>query len=254
MKIEDFNLKYPNYETPVQYYKTGNGWETTVCYYNYFDQIFPKEVLGVSLHLFYFDTNGNQIAYGIERFAVHESKQIKSSQFVKSGEGLVAVAAVPDGDLEKLAEGKFVLRSLISTGFYVIWENINTNSIDQSHELQDFVKHRTGVVPQYFNFNASASDVKRKMIVINSHINPAAGKVIPKFKVFKNSRFIADFNPHYEIFGRGVKIIDLDEIAKSIGHEFRSQDQITVCAITENVTMPMTFESLNDRDFHMHHI
>ncbi|MBY0451716.1 MAG: hypothetical protein K2P92_01690 [Bdellovibrionaceae bacterium] len=254
MKIEDFLLKYPNYETPFQYYKTGHGWETSICFYNYFDQIFPKENISTALHLFYFDAGGKQIAYGLENFSVHESKQIKSSQFVNSGEGVVAVAAVPEGNIEKLAEGKFTLRNSISTGYYVVWENLNSGTIDISHELQNFVKTETPAVPQYFNFNASSSELKRKMIVINSHIDPALGQITPTYKVFKNSRFIADYRPGVEISGRGLKIVDLEDIAKSIGHVFKSEDQITVCAATKNVTMPMTFEAVNDQDFHIHHI
>lgn len=254
MKIEEFYLKYPNYETPFQYYKTGGGWETSICFYNYFDQIFPKDNVSTALHMFYFDADGKQIAYGLEKFSVHESKQIKSSRLIGSGEGVVAVAAVPLVDIEKLAEGRFMLRNPISTGYYVVWENLNSGAIDISHELQNFVKNETPVVPQYFNFNASSSDLKRKMIVINSHIDPALGQTTPTYKVFKNSHFVADYRPGVEISGRGLKIVDLEDIAKSIGHELKSDDQITVCAHTQNVTMPMTFEALNDQDFHIHHI
>lgn len=254
MKLEEFVLKHPNYETPFQYYKTGDGWETSVCFYNYFDQIFPKDNVSAALHLFYFDVNGKQIAYGLENFSVHESKQVKSSQFIGSGEGVVAVAAVPDGDIEKLAEGKFLLRNPISTGYYVMWENLNSGTIDISHELQNFVKKETPMVPQYFNFNASSSNLQRKMIVINSHIDPVAGRITPTYKVFKNSQFVVEYRPGVEIRGRGLQIVDLDEIAKNTGQDFKSTDQITVCADTQNVTMPMTFESVNGQDFHMHHI
>jgi hypothetical protein len=254
MKIEEFLIKHPNYETPFQYYKTGEGWETSICFYNYYDQIFPKDEISTTLHLFYFDVNGKQVSYGIENFSVHESKQIKSSQYVQSGEGLVAVAAVPDGDIEKMAQEKFKLRDYISTGYYVVWENLISGTIDLSHELQNFVKKDTAISPQHFNFNASDSNLKRKLIVINSYIDPNRGQIKPTYTIFKNSQFVGEYRPPVEIYGRGVQIIDLDEISKSIGVELKSNDQVMVRATTKNVTMPMTFESVNDQDFHIHHI
>lgn len=254
MKLEEFLLKYPNFETTFQYYKTGDGWETSICFYNYFDQIFPKDNVSAALHLFYFDATGKQISYGLEKFGVHESKQIKSSQFVKSGEGVVAVAAVPRESIEKLAEGKYVLRNPVSTGYYVIWENLVSGAIDIAHELQNFIKKDTPVVPQYFNFNSSTSHLQRKMIVINSHINPLEGRTVPSYKIFKNSQFVTEYHPGVEICGRGLGIIDLDTIAKNTGHVFKSEDQVTVCAVTKNVTIALTFESVNNQDFHIHHL
>lgn len=255
MKIEEFVKKYPGYDIPSQYYKVGNGWETFCCFYNYFDQIFPKDNVPVKMHLFYFGPDGQQVGYGTEIINLHESKQIRTSQFVKEGEGLFVAVAIPEVDIASLAKGKFALRAQISTGYYTMWEYAPKNMIDIHHEWAVLIKGENTNKNEFFSsFSPSAHIIDRRLIIINAHIDPIRGQTIPEYKIFKNSKFLCNYKPGKIMNGRTIQILDLNEIAKETASQFDSNDLITVSVKGENIVYPLTIESLPDQDFHIHHV
>ena len=255
MKIEDFVQQNKQFEIPTQYYRVGKDWETYVCFYNYFDQIFPKDDVGVTLHLFFFNLNGEQIAYGTEKLSVHDSRSVACSRFLAEGEGLVAAAAIPEKDLAPLAEGKFNLRGQISTGYYTMWESKQTKTMDISHEwasLQKTPGSREHVF--HSNFNASSTDLQRQLIVINPNLKFEEGSSVPSFKIYKNSKFVGNFSPELKMHGRAVQVLDVDQVLKTLNISLDVSDNIAVSTIGKNITVPLTVENIRGSDFHIHHV
>jgi len=244
---------HPGVAFASQYVQVQGSWNSFISFHNYFDEVFGGEQISSRLELVFHDANGHETYFHEVEVGPGASIVVDCKTAGLKSDGIVAVRAVPQADLQKLAAGRFKIRAQVSTGFYVTWD-WDGRFRDTMHEWAD-VSTSVGIRNvQHVGFAANSINIEHGVVLmtpsteksrvtsldLSLHTDRAvcAGKTVslPSLpamgsRVVKMSEVFPDFKALLAHYGRLVLSVNSDQAAP-----------------------PLTAEWHPSGDFHFHHI
>lgn len=252
-KFEEFLIKNPNYGLSSQYGFCDGDFNTIISFYNYYDQIFPDYKVDVNLNLFFFDKYGNQADHR-EIFVGYKEKinfDFRKNKIKNSG--IFALAAVPVDDLSSYNKNNLKIKKIISTGYYVKWEN-NFGFNDIMHEWDLLTINKINKKKFYVSYYLNKPNLYNNLILMNTVFhdsfiaNPILRLINKSKSIIEGEIKLGSMKP------MSSKIILLDDCFNNFNKKIRNDEILIVEVESENLTEPMTFQVYNNGDFHIHHM
>lgn len=251
--INSFLLKNPRYPLSTQYAPVSDVMNCVISFFNYFDQIFRNSNTAVTLHLFFFDKYGNSSAQRVIQVAANESLQFDARAEGVISDGMVAVAAIPESNIDLVNTSGIKIRSNINTGFYIKWENLN-GGCDLMHEWTPVQTTSIPLAKHHIGFIAAQSKIDHGLILMN----PVAqtGAVSRPLLVLRESGQSASLAKKSlePIPALGTQVLHLSSIFPDFPDRIASGQPLILDIIAENLSPPLTAEWNGQGDFHFHHI
>lgn len=228
----------------TQYARVAAGFNTQVCFHNYFDRVLRKS--GIIAKALLFVCDAQRDIYQIWEFNLDPDKTLKINlnEKLNDFEGFISFVAFPDMDLSQVNHLK--VRKRISTGFYMIWQDHKNRSIDCMHEWEALASKPTALsvsntflpISLYESFG---------LITWNRHLVEDASIEV-RVKDF--------FTDEFKLLGKyslpclGYLKIDIKPLLKD---SFGESKSLVVQVLGQNCTPPLSFENLKTGDLHIHH-
>jgi hypothetical protein len=248
--IEQLLRDYPNYALPTQYRVGGVHGRTTLCFQNFYQQVFPDKDAPVDLYVLSFDTTGNQIEGVHLAVATGEAVQYQPDA---RGPGLVAAMAAPAFDLESYSAGRLKLRDELGTGFYVIWEDA-TGHLDTMHEWMQVRTNSAPATRHYMVFDPAQGALTRAgLVVTNPHFGGGLDTRAAVTLYSRNRERLGQCALP-AIVPMGVRLIFLDELFPDVAAWFARYGALGLRIDGTNLVEPLTAEFHASGDLHLHHI
>lgn len=242
----------PGFEFPSQFCLAGSAGSSTVCFHNFYDQVFRDADVPVELHVLGFGPRGE--AAGAIRRSVRtgEAVQIQSEELGLAEPGLVVVAALPRFDLARLAEGKLRLKRRIGTGYYMIWQDAHGH-VDTMHEWLGVSAQPLGARRFHVVFDHAAGRLGRHGLVLMCPVL-ARGSAACRFTVYTaKGRALASAEAA-PLPPMGSRIVELDELFPRFAEWLAAEGALGVRLDGENLVEPFSLERARSGDFHLQHI
>ncbi|HAL95221.1 MAG TPA: hypothetical protein DCP55_04545 [Chitinophagaceae bacterium] len=256
MNLDAFIKKQPNFSIPTTYFKVTSKFSTVISFYNYFKEIFPDLETPVTLNVFIFNSGGLQVAHKQFRLVTGESTQISLRELCAEMEGMVCCVAVPEFNLEDFARDKIVLRTKVSTGFYVTWFD-DSNHVDIMHEWNTV---SAGVQPfqtSFLNYSFLGGVIRPGVILMNTtHTSNREGFAEPLMQLYtmKNGKQLVLQSKSIDpIPPMGTRVIDIYSLFGEARHFLEQYGTLGLSVSSANLPLPLTIESHESGDFHIHH-
>jgi hypothetical protein len=253
MRLEDFVKTRPDFEFPTHFCLAGAMGHTSVCFQNFYDQIFRDTDVPVDLHLFGFDGTGSQVGELVMKIGTGEAVQVPCGNLGMQEPGLIAVSALPRFDLHRLAQGKLRVKRRVGTGFYLIWQDAKGH-VDTMHEWLGATLGPRARESFYAVFDHADGRIARYGLVLMSPVLDRLAQATPQLSVYtrKNRTLMSSFVP--PLLGMASRIVYLDEVFPTFASVLANEGALGVRVQSTNLVEPFTVELQRSGDFHIHHI
>ena len=243
---------HPGFEFPTQFCLAGTSGRSTICFHNFYDQVFRDADVPVDLHICAFTPRGEPAGTVSRLVPTGQAVQVPAEELGMSEPGLVAVAALPRFDLARLAEGKLKLKRRIGTGFYMIWED-GAGHVDTMHEWLGIADEPLGARRFHVVFDHAGGRIARHGLVLMCPVmTPSTADCrITVYTAAGRSLGSAD-GPHLNAMGS--RIVDLDEIFPRFADWLAAEGALGVRLDCTNLVEPLSLERSRSGDFHLQHI
>lgn len=243
---------HPGFEFPSQFCLAGSAGHSTVCFHNFYGQVFREADVPVELHVLGFGPQGEAAGALRRSVATGAAVQIESEELGLKEPGLLVAAALPRFDLTRLAKGKMRLKRQIGTGFYIIWHDANGH-VDTMHEWlavspKPLSQRRFHVV-----FDHSRGRLERHALVL---MRPAlgAGAGESRLTVYTASGRELGSAPGPNVLPMGARIVELHNLFPSFSAWLATEGALGVRLDCANLVEPLSLERSRAGDFHLQHI
>lgn len=231
MNAIDFLKQNPNHQLLTQIiYPKSKGYDTTVCFYNYYSQV-VKQPVPCKLYIFTFDRDGRQVDFKTRNVSSDASVQVTLD--TTDNFGTVAVAAIPDINLTELEKSGRSLRIPQATGYYTIWHKPNSSSLDTSHEWATASSQSIPTQTYYVTLPKSQWVKERGIILYNPSLTNHATATI---KTGSNAQ---------DVHLPPMSVIEVKSELKN--------DLDDLWSVTGPVAAPFSIEYHQSGDLHIHH-
>lgn len=248
--LEQLLREHPEFALPTQYRIGGAHGRTTVCFQNFYQQVFPDHDTPVDLYVLMFDHHGKQLDGVCLRVASGEAMQYRTDS---ADSGLVAAMAVPAFDLIGYNAGRLKLKHEIGTGFYVIWEDA-AGHIDTMHEWMQ-VRTTSGSASRYYMvFDAAAGAPARAgLVLVNPHFGPGleTRATLTLYTCERTRLGTAALPP---VAPMGARLVPLAEVFPEAPAWLARHGALGACVEGANLVEPLTADFHASGDLHLHHI
>ena len=251
--IADLLDQHPQFQVPTQYRIAADMGRTTICFHNFYEQLFRGEDTPVTVHLCLFDSAGREIGHVAERVATGAVLQYDLGRTGVRESGLVGVVAVPEFDIKAKAAGKFRVKRSIGTGFYVLWED-TSGHVDTMHEW--LAVRRAPIGPSGYSFviDAGGGAIKRHGLIATNPCLGQDGTAELKIDICTADRRMLGSRTAAQLAPMGSALCFLDDLFPDIAGWLSANGPLVVRAFGKNLAEPFTLEVHRSGDFHIHHI
>lgn len=251
--IQSFLTKHPRYQFSTQYAPVGREMNSVVGFFNYYDQVFRGSGIGVTLHLIFFDGSGRETAWRAIYVPPNAAVQFDARQEGIECDGMVAVAAVPDCDINAINAGRIQIRARVNTGFYVKWEN-NRGGRDLMHEWSPVQTVSVDQARHHVGFIRVQPEVEHGLILMNPVVAKDAESV-PRLVIRESGKSSAIAEARLDpIPPMGTQVVRFSTVFPSFASLLSTGVSLVVDVVAENLSAPLTAEWHGQGDFHFHHI
>jgi hypothetical protein len=251
--LETLLHEHSNFSLPTQLRLGAPFGMTTLCFQNFYSELFPERDTPVDLHVVCFSEEGEQLDGTVLRVETGEFVQYTPDAANRRGTGLIAAAAIPAFDLARYSAGKLKIRSEIGTGFYVIWDD-GSGHLDTMHEWMAVSRRPLPPARHYFVFDSACSRLGRFGLAL---VNPVVGSgcesqaTVSIFDSTRRSLGSARLEP---VPSMGTRMVFFDAVFPGLGSWFRTHGPLGVEVSGANLVEPLTVEIHRSGDVHIHHI
>ena len=251
--IQSFLTEHPRYPLSTQYAPVGGGMNCVVAFFNYYDQVFRGSNTAATLHLIFLDKDGDLTAEREIRMPANGSLQFDALAEGITSDGMVAVAAVPEGNIDAINVGRVKLKPRVNTGFYVKWENTGGGR-DLMHEWTSVQTEPVARMKHHVGFIKAQSVIEHGLVLMNPVA--AAGAVsVPSLVLRESGQSAALAQATLApIPPMGTRVVELSSVFPDFARRLASGRPLVVDVVAENLSAPLTAEWHKQGDFHFRHI
>lgn len=246
--------RHPGVAFASQYALAEGPWNSLVSFHNYFDEVFPGKQVAVTLELAFHDVDGRETLFHEAEVAPGTSTVIDCKELGVSGNGIVAVSAVPRADLQALADGKFKIRTQVSTGFYMTWDR-DGRWRDTMHEWADVTTSVSSRNVQHIGFSASSVNIEHGVVLMNPSIEAASttGLELSLSTTNRGGR-VAKAVSLPTLPAMGSRVVRMAEVFPGFSALLAQHGRLVLSVTSAHAAPPLTAEWHPSGDFHFHHI
>lgn len=253
MKLKNFLKDYPQFIPNLQFAPANSEFNTTISFFNYFDQVFSGSNIFVDLYLFFFDSDGNELKNFILNVEPSSLLLFDSKNYKINSDGIVAISAVPKVDLLKVKPSSITLRKNISTSYYVKWDN-NKNSYDTMHEWEQLLLKPSPTKKFYITIFEEKININNGIIIINNIFDSNSFSK-PELKLVScRTKEIIEIVLLDALPPMSSRILYFNEIFHNFDTFLHEEKSLIVELESENIVPPITIETNDYGDFHFHHL
>ena len=256
MLLKDALKNYSDYELATQYCPSNEKLETTLCFFNFYGQVFPDANLDLDLHIFFFDKKGMQTGYVVEKIPGRGFIQIDVRKYVTQDSGMVCLMAIPGRSVTALAQQKNIrIRKKLGTGYYVVWKNAS-GSMDTMHEWMPVNAVRGHDPDHYLVIDFHERIKSHGIILMNSCFPGKAEEDVrshPVVEVYSNRLLLESFQID-SIGPMNTVEVNLEESVAKLEGWLKKYKSLLVKVRGDFLSPPLTKETHVSGDFHIHHI
>jgi hypothetical protein len=242
----------PGFEFPSQFCLAGSTGRSTVCFHNFYDQIFREAAVPVTLHVLAFGPGGRPAGAVRRVVGTGDCAHVDSEQLGLKEPGLVVAAALPNFDLERLAEGKLRLKRRIGTGFYMIWQDA-AGHVDTMHEWLGVSERPLRARRYHVVFDHAAGRLDRHGLVLMCPVL-GAGPGEAMLTVYRAAGGTLGAARVPAVEPMGSRIVELEELFSDFGRWLAAEGALGVRLDCTNLVEPLSIEHSRSGDFHLQHI
>lgn len=252
-KIQSFLAEHPRYPLSTQYAPVDEGMNCVVGFFNYYDQVFRGSNTAATLHLIFLDKDGNPTAERAIRVPANGSLQFDARAEGITCDGMVAVAAVPEGDIDAINTGRVQVKPRVNTGFYVKWENAGGGR-DLMHEWTSVQAAAVARAKHHVGFIKTQCEIEHGLVLMNPVA--AGGAVsVPSLVLRESGQSVALAQVKLDpIPPMGTRVVRLSSVFPDFARRLASVRPLVVDVVAGNLSAPLTAEWHGQGDFHFHHI
>lgn len=252
-KIQSFLAEHPRYPLSTQYAPVVGDMNCVVGFFNYYDQVFRGSGTAATLHLIFLDRDGNVAAERAIRVPPNGSLQFDARAEGITCDGMVAVAAVPEGDIDAINAGRVQVKSRVNTGFYVKWEN-DSGGRDLMHEWTSVQAAPVARAKHHVGFVKAQCEIAHGLVLMNP-VAAAGAASVPSLVLRESGRPAALAQATLDaIPPMGTRVVRLASVFTDFASRLASGRALVVDVVAENLSAPLTAEWQGKGDFHFHHI
>lgn len=252
-KIQSFLAEHPRYPLSTQYAPVGGGMNCVVGFFNYYDQVLRGSGTAATLHLIFLDRDGNATAERAIRVPPNGSLQFDAGAEGITCDGMVAVAAVPEGDIDAISAGRVQVKPRVNTGFYVKLENAGGGR-DLMHEWTSVQAAPVARAKHHVGFIRAQSDIEHGLVLMNP-VATAGAVSVPTLVLRESGQPTALAQTKLDpIPALGTRVVRLSSVFPDFAGRLASGRPLVVDVVAENLSGPLTAEWHERGDFHFHHI
>jgi hypothetical protein len=252
-KIHSFLAEYPRYPLSTQYAPVGGGMNCVVGFFNYFDQIFRGSNTAATLHLIFLDKDGTPTAERALRVPANGALQFDARREGIACDGMVVVAAMPEGDIDTINAGRVQVKPRVNTGFYVKWENAGGGR-DLMHEWTSVQVAPLPKATHHVGYIRAQCEIEHGLVLMNPVAAEGATSV-PSLVLRESGRSAALAKAMLDpIPSMGTRVVRLSSVFPDFATRLASGRPLVVDVVAENLSAPLTAEWHGQGDFHFHHI
>jgi len=251
--LETLLHEYSNFSLPTQLRLGAPFGMTTLCFQNFYSELFPERDTPVDFHVVCFSGEGEQLGGTVLRVETGEAVQYTPDAASQRGTGLIAAAAIPAFDLAGYSAGKLKIRSEIGTGFYVIWDD-GSGHLDTMHEWMAVTRGPLPPARHYFVFDSARSRLERFGLAL---VNPIIGSGCESqatVSIFNSARRPLGSATLEPVSSMGARLVFFDAVFPELGSWFATHGPLGVEVSGANLAEPLTIEIHRSGDVHIHHI
>jgi hypothetical protein len=236
-----------------QYVLAEGPWNSVLAFHNYFEEVFPGRDVSARLHLVFHDAAGRETGAHAIDVAAGAAIQIDCRALGVPSDGVVAMAAVPDTDLTALTEGKFKIKSRVTTGYYITWEHAGRWR-DTMHEWAEVgsIAQRRSV--QHVGFAAAGYPIDCGLVLTNPTCAADGGAAVTLRLRSADGRMAPKQVPLEALAPMGSRVVRLNEHFPNFDAQLAQYGSLVVDVESTLAGPPLTFEWHRSGDFHIHHI
>lgn len=252
-QLTDLMQRHAGFGFSSQYVLAEGAWNTLLAFHNYFEEVFPGKGIGARLHLVFHDGDGREVAVHAVDVAPGASVQIDCRALGVASNGIVAMVAVPDADLAPLAEGKFKIKSRVTTGYYITWE-YDRRWRDTMHEWAEVTAATPRHGTQHVGFAAASSALDCGLVLTNPTVAATpAGRSELRLRS-TNGRLRSTRVDIPNLPPMGSRLLRLSEPFPAFASQLAEHGRLVVDVESSQAAPPLTAEWHRSGDFHIHHI
>jgi hypothetical protein len=243
--------EHPNFALPTQYCLGSPSGHTTLCFQNFYQQVFPDRETPVDLYVLTFDAHGKQVAGA--RVPVGTGEALQYPIDPGAGCGLVAAMAVPAFDLVEYNAGRLKLKHELGTGFYVLWDDA-AGHMDIMHEWMQVRTTPAGASRYYMVFDVAGGALAQAGLVLT---NPRYGPGLETraaLSIYTRTRKLLARCAIPPVPPMGSCTVLLDQMFSDAPEWFARHGALGACIEGLNLVEPLTAEFHSSGDIHFHHI
>jgi hypothetical protein len=243
----------PEYRFATQFAPANGRLNSVIGFFNYYDQVFRDAAISVTLHMVFYDAAGNECSAHSVKVGPNDAVQFDARANGVDSDGMVAVAAIPDLDIQKINNSKLKLRSSITTGFYIKWEN-EQGGRDIMHEWAALRSKPLGEATHHIGFVRVATPIEHGVVLMNP-VSMAGAASLPRLRLRESGsrRTLAESNVE-PIPAMGSRTIKLTDHFPDFSQRLEAGAVLVVDVMAENLSPPLTMEWHPCGDFHIHHL
>ena len=252
-KIQTFLAEHPRYPLSTQFAPVGGDMNCVIGFFNYYDQVFRGSETAATLYLIFLDRGGNEIAERAIRIPANGSLQFDAGADGIICDGMVAVAAVPERDIDAINIGRVQVKQRVNTGFYVKWEN-DSGGCDLMHEWTSVQAAPVALAKHHVGFIKAQYEIEHGLVLMNPVA--AGGAVSVPLLVLRESGQSTELAQATldAIPPMGTRVVRLSSVFPDFASRLASGRPMVVDVVAENLSAPLTAEWHGQGDFHFHHI
>lgn len=252
-QLRDRIQRHPGVAFASQYALVQGPWNSLISFHNYFDEVFPGKQVGVRLELAFHDADGREILFHETEVAPSTSTVVDCKALGLSSDGIVAVSAVPQADLHTLAEGRFKIRSQVSTGFYMTWDR-DGRWRDTMHEWADVTTSTRQRNVQHVGFAASSVAIEHGVVLMNPSIEAANATGLELSLRNDRGARVGKTTSLPSLPAMGSRVVRMSEAFPDFNALLAQHGRLVLSVTSAHASPPLTAEWHPSGDFHFHHI
>lgn len=253
MNLGTFIDTHKSHAISTQYCPVGDGRTSIICFYNFYERVFPDLNPDVDLHLVFLNNQGEEKAHITERIPGGGFVQLDASSYLDSNNGMVCIAAVPTCDIRELAPKGMSIKKILGTGFYIVWQNDNGYT-DFMHEWMPINSIGSKNESYFVTIDKSKYIDRHELVLMNSCYSDTETRIAePVIGIFNKKTTLFEFEAE-PVAMMGVSVVDLHKNVPQLDQLLDKYEVLSVKVTSKYIFPPLTNEIHHSGDFHMHHI
>lgn len=236
-----------------QYVLAQGLFNSFLTFHNYFDEVFPGKQINARLEIIFHDAHGREVLFHEVEVAPGASTVVDCKLVGLRDDGIMAVRAVPQADLRKLAKGQFKIRNQINTGFYVTWD-WGGRFRDTMHEWADVSALAGKLNEQLIGFAESSINIEHGLVMMNPSTEKNHLTSFDLSLYDPLGRRLSRAVPLPSLPAMGSCIVKMLEIFPDFYKLLTQHGRLVLGVNSDHAAPPLTAEWHTSGDFHFHHI